>query len=233
SVDRRDRSIHGRNHRLWGDAQPRARGREPRRKALVGAGQIGGRQPAAVKLGSAQQLLIVRPILAGTLWREAARAPMRLFRVGASVVALILGCDGTPREAPVERPPVPAVPDTEPAPSAPPPPSAPLPPNFEAESATSATVRIVAIHGEHWTACGVIHEVGAIEVEVLEVGEPRPRMILFVSCPADSGHRELLEDGAVLRVTLFAKRQRWPTPPASRTLPAELPRRYVDTLARP
>lgn len=172
---------------------------------------------------------------------------MRFLQLGASLLALSLGCEGAPREAPVERSPVPATHEVEEVeeikefelpPSAPSPesleptPSTPTSDDFDAKTTTSATVRIVAIHREHWTACGVIHSVGAIEVEVLDVGEPRPRMILFVSCPVDGGHRELLEDGAVLRATLFAKRQRWPTPPASRKLPAELPRRYVKTLDR-
>ncbi len=56
-------------------------------------------------------------------------------------------------------------------------------------------------------------------------------MLLIVSCPIDFGHRELLEVDAVLQLELFAKRQRWPTPPAAREISAE-PRRDVDSITR-
>jgi hypothetical protein len=90
----------------------------------------------------------------------------------------------------------------------------------------------LVVHRDPWVACGIIHSTGAIEVEVLEVGEPAPRMVLIISCPGDLGLGKWLEAGVILQVELFAKRKYWPTPPSVRELPPELPRRYVKTLTR-
>jgi hypothetical protein len=107
----------------------------------------------------------------------------------------------------------------------------PAPPSFDPLTATAATVRIVAVHRDSsWVPCGRAHSTGAVEVEVLEVGEPAPRMILIVSCPVDFGIRQLLKVDEVLDVTLFARRQSWPTPAIDRKLPSELPRRYVKSM---
>jgi len=161
-----------------------------------------------------------------------------------SLIVLVAGCDpaaGEPhgRESPKPEPSAPAAfgeveevepvePPIEPSIEQPEPAIA-----FDPTTATTARVRIVAVHRDRsWTACGVIHSTGAIEVEVLEVGEPAPRMILIISCPTDFGHRELLEVGTVLQVKLFTRRQRWPRPAIDRKLPPELPRRYVDTMSR-
>ena len=51
--------------------------------------------------------------------------------------------------------------------------------------------------------------------EVLDVGEPRPTMILLVSCPVDLGlgralQGQRLEVGATIIVSLHAKKQSWP-----------------------
>jgi hypothetical protein len=106
-------------------------------------------------------------------------------------------------------------------------------PRFDANTATAATVRVLTVHRDSsWTACGIVHSTGVIEVEVLELAPAAPRMLLIVSCPVDLGRRELLEVGAILEVDLFARRQRWPTPPAARTLAPELPRRFVESLRR-
>jgi hypothetical protein len=105
--------------------------------------------------------------------------------------------------------------------------------NFDPATATSARVRIVAVHDDRsWVLCGVIHSTGAIEVEVLEIGEPAPRMILIVSCPVDQ-RRGLLVVDKIFDVTLYARRQPWPTPAIDRKLPPELPRRYVKSMIEP
>lgn len=162
---------------------------------------------------------------------------MMIARGSASLsLILLLSCD--PGEPVVDEPPK-SEPPVEPAPvvaSRSPESVAPAEPinppsSFDAKTATAAKVRIVAVHRDRtWTACGVIHSTGAIEVEVLEVGEPAPRMILILSCPSDFGHREHLAVGTVVEVKLFARRQRWPTPAIDGKLPPELPRRYVDTM---
>jgi hypothetical protein len=101
-------------------------------------------------------------------------------------------------------------------------------PSFDPATATEATARIVAVHNHGWVACGIVHTVGAIEVEVLQVGEPPPRLALYISCPADMGRRSMLVVGEIVRVRLFARKQMWPTPPVD--LPDELVVRYVESM---
>jgi hypothetical protein len=135
------------------------------------------------------------------------------------------------RAQPVVPAPEPApLPTPEPAPPPEPEPEPePPPPAFDPRTVTQIEARIIALHGrKHWHACGIIHSVGAVEIEVLRVGEPPPHMILFVSCPADFGHRELLIEGQRVRVTLHARKQWWPKPAAK--LPADLPVRYVESM---
>jgi len=123
--------------------------------------------------------------------------------------------------------PTPAPPPSPAEPS--PQPPAPTTP-FDPNTVTHATVRIVAVPArQHWFACGVVHSVGAIEVEVLDAGEPAPRMMLFVSCPVDFGHRGLLREGEVLTVRLHARKQSWPRPPVE--VPAGMVVRYVAKLS--
>lgn len=102
------------------------------------------------------------------------------------------------------------------------------PPSFDPLTATRVRVRLLVVHDKFWSACGVIHSVGAIEVEVLDVGEPPPRLVLYVSCPVDVG-RGLLEVGKVLDVSLHQRRQPWPKPPVE--LPDGVPVRYVSSLS--
>jgi hypothetical protein len=118
--------------------------------------------------------------------------------------------------------------EPEPEPEAEPEPE-PEPPSFDPLTVEKIRARIVAFDSKHWVACGVVHSVGGIEVEVLGVGEPPPRMGLYVSCPADFGHREFLEVGKVLDFTLHARKQPWPKPAAR--LPEDLPHRYVKSIA--
>lgn len=80
-----------------------------------------------------------------------------------------------------------------------------------------------------WAPCGVIHSVGMIVVEVLEVEEPAPRMALILSCPADMRRVRPIQVGKVLEVTLHARRQPWPKPTVAP--PEGLPVRYVLGLA--
>ncbi|PRQ04287.1 hypothetical protein ENSA5_09360 [Enhygromyxa salina] len=163
--------------------------------------------------------------------------PWSALSVGFSCWA-VLGCGAQPAEpAPAhERPPAgqlaPSV-EPEPAPdprgpAAPSEAAEPGLPAFDPLTATRAEVRIVVVHGGHWVACGVVHSVAAIEVEVLGVGEPPPRMALYVSCPADHGRDKQLVVGNTFEVTLHARRQPWPKPPV--TLAPELPVRYVKGL---
>ena len=101
----------------------------------------------------------------------------------------------------------------------------PPPPVFDPATATSLRARIVAIpNRKHWVPCGRRHTVGALVVEVLDVGEPPPRMLLFVSCPADLRRGPKLAIGATISVQLHARKQSWP---AVGGLPPELSRRYV------
>jgi hypothetical protein len=114
-----------------------------------------------------------------------------------------------------------------------PPVPAPMPeplPSFDAATVTELTGRITFVHDPGWGVCGIIHSVGAIEVEVLEVGEPPPHMILYISCPSDVGRGGLLDVGQVVRVTLFARKQSWPKPRVERS--NELPVRYVKRIER-
>ena len=161
-------------------------------------------------------------------------------RLGALALCLVC-CDAGPGPEPAPKPEPPAPeravepepPAVEPKDVEPEHVDPPVAPPVEVDLATvrEAKVRVVAVHRDgSWTSCGVIHSTGVIEVEVLEVGEPPPRLALIISCPVDWGGRELLEVGKVLQVTLFAKKRSWPRPPADRKLPAELPRRYVKTL---
>jgi hypothetical protein len=139
------------------------------------------------------------------------------------------GDDPAPQQTPLPEP----APEPDPAPapvSAPD--SAPDPdptPTFDPKTVPEIEARVVSLlQRTGWSPCGVIHSVGAIEVEVLGVGEPAPHMILFVSCPADFGHRELLVEGKRVAVTLHARRQMWPRPAAR--LPDDLPVRYVKSM---
>ncbi len=78
--------------------------------------------------------------------------------------------------------------------------------------ATVAAVRakIVAIpNRKSWVPCGYIFSIGALEVEVLDAGEPPPRMVLLVACPVPM-HGRKLEVGATVSVKLYARKQRWP-----------------------
>jgi hypothetical protein len=68
-------------------------------------------------------------------------------------------------------------------------------------------------------------------VEVLDVGDPPPKLALVTSCPVDFGHRDRLSVGTVVDVELHARRQPWPTPPALRELPDDLPRRWLKSMA--
>ena len=100
-------------------------------------------------------------------------------------------------------------------------------PSFDPLTVDAARVRIVEVHDTGWTACGRVHSVGLIEVEVLDAGEPAPRMALYVSCPADIG-RERLAVGTILDVRLHAKRQSWPRPRVE--LPEDMPVRYLASI---
>lgn len=133
---------------------------------------------------------------------------------------------------PIAPPPTAKVPNAvEPTPTpAPVEPEAPDPPVFDPLTAAEADVRIAVVHSVKGPACGVLHTVGAIEVDVLGVGTPAPRLGLYISCPADLQPRGMLTIGTTLHVTLHRGKQRWPKP-AVRP-PAELPVRYVRSLER-
>ncbi len=88
----------------------------------------------------------------------------------------------------------------------------PPPPAFDGTTIEEADVVITEIVDAGGPPCGVLHSVAAIEVEVLGFGDPRPRIGLYVSCPADLQPRGMLTVGKRLRVVLFAKRQGWPKP---------------------
>ena len=77
---------------------------------------------------------------------------------------------------------------------------------FDPLTVESARVRVTAVEDRRWVACGRVHEVGTIEVDVLEVGVPRPKLALRISCPADVGGA-LLKVGKVLRVELHPDEQ--------------------------
>ncbi|MEM7156279.1 MAG: hypothetical protein AAF799_25725 [Myxococcota bacterium] len=101
-------------------------------------------------------------------------------------------------------------------------------PTFDATAVTEADVRVTKIIDPGGSPCGVIHSVGAFEVEVLGVGEPPPRLGLYVSCPADLQPRGMLEVGRRLSVTLHPRKQSWPKP--ARRLDPGLTARYTKSL---
>lgn len=159
----------------------------------------------------------------------------------ALVLGCLLGCGGASNEVrpvarkaePDELPPV----ASEPSPSkpslvfAPPPPAPPPTVAFDPATATTLRAEIKAIpNRKGWVACGYVHSVGALEVEVLDVGEPRPRMTLLVSCPVDLGlgralQGQRLEVGATIIVSLHAEKQSWPHVGG---LPEGVPQRQVS-----
>ena len=165
-------------------------------------------------------------------------------RIQLALVALLLAgaCDDAPPEQPTTPEPAPAepsIPSPPPTPTEPPAPAEqpapevpepPEPPSFDPLLAEEAIVRVTAVYREHWHPCGYVHSTGVIEVDVLNVGEPAPHMLLVISCPVDFGHRELLMVGKTMKVGFHARRQRWPVPSALRRLPAELPRRWVKSM---
>ncbi|MFV8754086.1 hypothetical protein ACNOYE_26370 [Nannocystaceae bacterium ST9] len=102
---------------------------------------------------------------------------------------------------------------------------------FDPNTALEFRARIVEVHNrKNWVPCGYIHSVGALEVEVVDVGEPPPRVLLFVSCPVDRHGGPRLEAGTLVEVTLHARKQSWPSVGG---LPKQLPRRYVKSLTEP
>jgi hypothetical protein len=157
------------------------------------------------------------------------------------LLALASSCDAP---APEREPPSPSAPDpARPEPeheAAPPPvlepelepPSPPSKPTFDPKRATEIRARILAIpNRDNWVACGIHHSVGVLEVEVLDVGDPPPRMLLFLSCPVDSrASARGLRVGAIITATLHARPQRWSSVAG---LPEDLPRRYVESFAVP
>jgi hypothetical protein len=124
---------------------------------------------------------------------------------------------------PEPAPPELARPELEPKPA-----TVPMP-SFDPKTVTTVRARIVAIpHRKSWVPCGVVQSVAALEVEVLDVGEPPPRMLLFVSCPADRGRQApVLEVGATLAFGLYTRRQSWTSIGG---LDKDLPRRYVKSI---
>ena len=102
-------------------------------------------------------------------------------------------------------------------------------PEFDPATAVQATVEVTKLVDVPGGACGVLHIVGAIEVEVLDVGQPRPKLGLYVSCPGDLQPHGMLAVGKRLHVTLHARPKAWPRPPTR--LDAALPIRYAETLA--
>lgn len=155
------------------------------------------------------------------------------------VLACGLACGGpSPERPPPERR---VEPNTMPMPAkpkgsrpaqvfAPVPAPAPTPVVFDAASVTTLRAKIIAIpNRESWVPCGYVHSIGALEVEVLDVGEPPPAMILLISCPVDLGlgrglQGQRLEVGATIVVSLHAKDRPWPR---VGRLAKELPRRQV------
>jgi hypothetical protein len=156
------------------------------------------------------------------------------------MVLVVAGCSSACTSDAPEQPLADRAPEAEPQPVAPapevvvePPVPAPMPeplPSFDPTTVTELTGRITVVHDPGWGVCGIMHSVGAIEVEVLDVGEPPPHMILYISCPSDLGRGGLLDVGQVVRVTLFARKQSWPKPRVERS--NELPVRYVKRIER-
>gem|GEM_PF-4125814 len=101
--------------------------------------------------------------------------------------------------------------------------------NFDPHHAREAIVRITKVHRLGWAACGFIHSVGVIEIEVLHVGEQPVPMAMYVSCPADFGKSRPFQVGNLLHVEFYARRQwRWPLPPVE--LPTATPVRFSRQL---
>lgn len=164
---------------------------------------------------------------------------MLVRRPGLLVLASVLACTVTdpsppPREfaprqsAPPQLAPIELEPASDPVLT---PASDPvLTPAFDPATATAIRARIVSIpNRKSWVPCGIHHCVGVLEVEVLDVGEPPPRMLLFVSCPADRRQEPRLEVGATIAFGLHARKQSWPSVGG---LAKDLPRRYVKSIAR-
>jgi hypothetical protein len=164
----------------------------------------------------------------------------RLACTALVAAGCLSACSPAPEHPPAEyTPPHQPATETEPQPVAsnvvvveqPGPAPVPEPlPSFDPATVTELTARISVVHNRGWAACGIIHSVGAIEVEVLDVGEPPPRMALYISCPADIGRRVSLAVGEVVRVSLFSRKQSWPKPLAD--LPDGLVVRYVESIER-
>lgn len=133
-----------------------------------------------------------------------------------------------PAPAPPPAPPPEAAPTPEPPPAPPPEPDPPPAPTIDLATTTTLRARIVAIpNRKQWVPCGIIHSIGALEVEVLDAGEAPPRMLLLLSCPVD-GHRNhpKLEVGATISVSLHRRKQPWPS---VQGLAKDLPCRQVES----
>lgn len=161
--------------------------------------------------------------------------PGRDLRLAA--LCFSLSACGQSRDAgePGDPPPEPAAPRAteQPAPSETgdaPQPEESTPPAalaFDPKTVKEIEGRIVTLYGsDTWSLCGVIHSVGA--VEVLGVGEPPPHMVLFVSCPADMGNRDVLKKGKRIRALLYAGKRGWPKPAGE--IPPALPIRYAKNV---
>ena len=160
----------------------------------------------------------------------------RVLRVGW--LAIVAGCGPAGTDASGPAAVVPAEPaavgPAEPAAGVPAEPVAAVPAEPVAAEPVAAAIdlatvaavraRIVAIpNRKSWVPCGYIFSIGALEVEVLDAGEPPPRMVLLVACPVPM-HGRKLEVGATVSVKLYARKQRWP---AVGGLPKELVKRQV------
>ncbi|HJL15890.1 MAG TPA: hypothetical protein RMH99_09550 [Sandaracinaceae bacterium LLY-WYZ-13_1] len=157
------------------------------------------------------------------------RRRRRALGIGALACASWLagGCgadsEGSARVDTSSRPSEP----TETAEPAPPPARAPSPPPPDLTGFSELTVRVLRALDGPWARCGVTQVVGHVEVEVLGVPPPAPRLVLRVTCPASLGGGGLLSRGQRLHVTLRPTVPGWP---ASRPgLPAGLPVRDVRT----
>lgn len=155
--------------------------------------------------------------------------------VGLATAPLLASCSAPHDDAQPSAPQ--SLPASAPAPESAPAVEAPIPPptapgveaaSFDPLTVMSAEVRIVVVHDLGGPPCGILHSVGAIEVEALGVGSPAPRLGLYVSCPADLQPRGMLAVGKTLRVTLHRGKQAWPRP-ATR-LPEALAVRYVRSI---
>jgi hypothetical protein len=147
---------------------------------------------------------------------------------------LVLGLLGCTQEdsAPSAAEPEPSAPSSRrldenaPSPTAPvePPPS----PTFDGATIESVDATVVEVLAAGAGPCGILHSVGALLVEVHGAGDPHPRLVVYVSCPADIPHRGLLEAGQRVHIDLHARKQSWPKPPAK--LPEGVPVRYAKKL---